>query len=109
MPQDPRDAPSPATGAVVTHVHPFPGLAGGLVYPGDQLLWLEDRAKTPGHLDATEAPFDVIDRVASEAGGSCVTLLLPGGKTGTCRVGSFWRRGTESSGACVGWINDDST
>jgi hypothetical protein len=24
-------------------------------------------------------------------------------------VGSFWRRGTELSGACVGWINDDST
>jgi hypothetical protein len=62
--------PSPATGAVVTHVHPFPGLAGGLVLPGDQLLWLDDRAKTPGHLDATEAPFGTIDRVASEAGGS---------------------------------------
>ena len=24
-------------------------------------------------------------------------------------MGSFWRRGTELSGACVGWINDDST
>ena len=24
-------------------------------------------------------------------------------------MGSFWRRGTDLSGACVGWINDDST
>lgn len=81
--------PSPATGAVVTHVHPFPGLAGGLVLPGDQLLWLEDRAKTPGHLDATEAPFGTIDRVASEAGGSCVTLLFARWEDGDVQGGEF--------------------
>ena len=79
--------PSPATGAVVTHVHPFPGLAGGLVLPGDQLLWLEDRAKTPGHLDATEAPFGTIDRVASEAGGSRDVVVCPVGRRGSAGWG----------------------
>jgi hypothetical protein len=71
-------------------VHPFPGLAGGLVFPGDQLLWLEDRAKTPGHLDATEAPFGTIDRVASEEqGGSCVTLLFARWEDGDVQGGEF--------------------
>jgi len=70
-------------------VHPFPGLAGGLVYPGDQLLWLEDLHKTPGHLDATEAPFGTIDRVASEAGNSCVTLLFARWEDGDVQGGEF--------------------
>lgn len=47
----------------MTDALPFPGLAGGLVRPGDVLVRLEDPRKAPGDVDVTEATFDFIQRV----------------------------------------------
>jgi len=48
----------------VTDALPFPGLAGGLVRPGDVLVRLEDPRKAPrAILDVTEASFGFIRRV----------------------------------------------
>ena len=47
----------------MTDALPFPGLAGGLVRPGDVLVRLEDPRKAPSDVDVTEASFDFIRRV----------------------------------------------
>jgi len=51
---------------VVTDALPFPGLAGGLVRPGDVLVRLEDPRKAPSVVDVTEASFDFIKKVVAE-------------------------------------------
>jgi hypothetical protein len=50
---------------VVTDALPFPGLAGGLVRPGDVLVRLEDPRKAPSDVDVTGASFDFIEKVVS--------------------------------------------
>lgn len=49
----------------MTDALPFPGLAGGLVRPGDVLVRLEDPRKAPSDVDLTEASFAFIEKVAS--------------------------------------------
>ena len=51
---------------MVTDALPFPGLAGGLVRPGDVLVRLEDPRKAPSVVDVTEASFDFIKKVVAE-------------------------------------------
>ena len=49
----------------MTDALPFPGLAGGLVRPGDVLVRLEDPRKAPSDVDVTEASFDFIEKIVS--------------------------------------------
>ena len=50
----------------MTDALPFPGLAGGLVRPGDVLVRLEDPRKAPSVVDVTEASFVFIKKVVAE-------------------------------------------
>ena len=55
------------TGAVVTEVNPgFPGLAHGLVQPGDVLAVMVDEWKQPSDYFVRHAPFSAIERAAFE-------------------------------------------
>ena len=47
--------------AVVAHVVPHPpGVAGGLIEPGDVLLWIEDQTRTPPRRFVEEDSFEKI-------------------------------------------------
>lgn len=63
------------TGAVVTEVNPgFPGLAHGLVQPGDVLAVMVDEWKQPSDYFVRHAPFSAIERAAFERSDKPVTL-----------------------------------
>lgn len=63
------------TGAVVTEVNPgFPGLAHGLVQPGDVLAVMVDEWKQPSDYFVRHAPFTDIERAAFERSDKPVTL-----------------------------------
>ena len=62
------------TGAVVVDVARHPGLAHGLVQPGDVLVALCDEWKTPTDLLVDEQPFGRIKRALEEPGERPLTL-----------------------------------
>lgn len=63
------------TGAVVTEVNPgLPGLAHGLVHPGDVLAVMVDEWKQPSDYFVRHAPFTDIERAAFERSDRPVTL-----------------------------------
>ena len=63
------------TGAVVTEVNPGPpGLAFGLVQPGDILAVMVDEWKQPSDYFVRQAPFSAIERAIFERSDKPVTL-----------------------------------
>ena len=63
------------TGAVVTAVNPvFPGLAHGLIQPGDVLAVMVDEWKQPSDFFVRAAPFSAIERAVFERSDKPVTL-----------------------------------
>ena len=76
----------------MTDALPFPGLAGGLVRPGDVLVRLEDPRKAPSDVDVTEASFVFIEKVVAGADAA------RGGDGDVREVGGGRRRGGGVSG-----------
>ena len=65
---------------MVTDALPFPGLAGGLVRPGDVLVRLEDPRKAPSVVDVTE------DAVLLESDAGEITVPLANVATGRVQL-----------------------